>query len=492
MNFFRREIRINNKSNPKDVKLTAIIPVYNVEKYLNECLSSVIVQTEPFDEIILINDGSTDYSPKICREYADRYSNILYINQDNRGLGAARNRGLEKATGDYIIFIDSDDYIKKETCAVLKKALKPEEIEILYYNAAVQYDVSSSEKEDAFLHSHELDTCYMTGMEYLEKAFPGSYTASACVAAYNRAFLKKHHIKFPEGIYFEDSFFSLQVMTAAEIVAGISNLLYIRRCRNNSIMTSHMTEKKCRDLVTNQCLMWEYLVASPIWSEKKKILRRFLSFGILQTLMTLSKETGSEEMWPLQDKLIQHFFKDWVELFREEKSGWEENAAFLFLLKVMASGIKRKENYISKYYASESQLSTEINQIQRNIWIQVRKLLDLPFGEEGKKIGIYGMGKHTQVLLALYRKKVGRIRAELFFIVSEENEKRKDSDCQVVTYREIPDDTDCIVISSYTYQQEMHRNLLGEGIKEDKIRLLYTGTSICDLAMLVQIINDSV
>ncbi len=102
-------------------KLTVIVPVYNVEKYLDECISSLLSQTEAFDEIILINDGSTDQSEKICEKYCLEYSCIRLMSQGNRGQGAARNKGIVNATGDYVIFVDSDDYVSLDMGRKIKE-----------------------------------------------------------------------------------------------------------------------------------------------------------------------------------------------------------------------------------------------------------------------------------------------------------------------------------------------------------------------------------
>lgn len=94
--------------------VSIIIPVYNCEKYLDKCLGSVIAQSYRKLEIIVINDGSKDNSGQIIQEYADNYANILPINQTNSGVSAARNNGIEKASGEYLLFVDGDDYLEAE------------------------------------------------------------------------------------------------------------------------------------------------------------------------------------------------------------------------------------------------------------------------------------------------------------------------------------------------------------------------------------------
>jgi Glycosyltransferases involved in cell wall biogenesis len=102
--------------------VSIIIPVYNCEKYLDKCLGSVIAQSYRKLEIIVINDGSKDNSGQIIQEYADNYANILPINQTNSGVSAARNNGIEKASGEYLLFVDGDDYLEAEYVKKLVEA----------------------------------------------------------------------------------------------------------------------------------------------------------------------------------------------------------------------------------------------------------------------------------------------------------------------------------------------------------------------------------
>ena len=111
--------------------ISIIIPVYNVEKYLNKCLNSVIEQTYKNIEVILIDDGSTDNSGKICDEYAKNDIRIKIIHQQNGGVSTARNNGLEHATGKYITFVDSDDYIEKEMIETMAKKIMKKNADIV-------------------------------------------------------------------------------------------------------------------------------------------------------------------------------------------------------------------------------------------------------------------------------------------------------------------------------------------------------------------------
>ena len=98
-----------------NVTITVIVPIYNVEKYLVECLESIASQTIAFDEVILINDGSTDKSLLICEKYVSKYSYFNLINQKNQGPSSARNQGLKHMTKEYVMFLDSDDFLDRKS-----------------------------------------------------------------------------------------------------------------------------------------------------------------------------------------------------------------------------------------------------------------------------------------------------------------------------------------------------------------------------------------
>ena len=114
------------------MKFSVIIPVYNSEKYLNKCIDSIVTQDYENFELILVDDGSSDSSQKICREYADRFENVSLICQENSGPSAARNRGIDCAKGDYITFVDSDDWVRDDYFIKLEAALN-DEPDVLFF-----------------------------------------------------------------------------------------------------------------------------------------------------------------------------------------------------------------------------------------------------------------------------------------------------------------------------------------------------------------------
>ena len=121
-------------------KVSIIIPVFNVEKYLIECLDSAINQTYLEKEIIIIDDGSTDGTVEIISNYQEQHPQILAIRTENRGQSAARNTGLEIASGDFIIFLDGDDWIEKNTIELCLKTIQENEVDLVMFNASAFAD----------------------------------------------------------------------------------------------------------------------------------------------------------------------------------------------------------------------------------------------------------------------------------------------------------------------------------------------------------------
>lgn len=122
------------------IKISIIVPVYNAGKYLNACLESIKNQTYKEIEVILINDGSTDASLSICQEYSKRDSRFIVVNKDNEGVSETRNRGIKIATGEFIMFLDADDWIEENTCEILYNQIRKNDAEMVFCNYIMEYE----------------------------------------------------------------------------------------------------------------------------------------------------------------------------------------------------------------------------------------------------------------------------------------------------------------------------------------------------------------
>lgn len=229
--------------------VSVIVPVYNVREYLNECIDSIISQTYTQTEIILIDDGSTDDSGKICDDYADKDSRIKVIHKENGGLSEARNTGIKNATGKYIYFIDSDDYILPDTLKELTDIAEAEDADIVFFDAK-----SFEEGEKGF----NIEQRYIRKKEYkTDKGFKvfealqnnKEYHPSVCLLFFKNSFFRETGLEFVSGIYHEDMIFTYIALCSANRVAQCKKAFYMRRYRNESITVSRKTEKHFNGLL---------------------------------------------------------------------------------------------------------------------------------------------------------------------------------------------------------------------------------------------------
>lgn len=212
------------------IKVSIIIPVYNTEQYLRQCLDSVVSQTLKDIEIIIVNDGSTDNSLNILQEYQKKYSHIKVVNQTNKGYSEVRNVGLKIANGDYIGFVDSDDFIEKNMFEkLIKKALETN-ADIVSCNYYMFYKKG---REEILLPSNNLpqikilekSLCCFLGAEelLLDEAFIWN-------RIYKRDFLVNNDIEFDTDIYFwEDTMFHRKALFCSKTVVYIPDILYFYR-----------------------------------------------------------------------------------------------------------------------------------------------------------------------------------------------------------------------------------------------------------------------
>lgn len=222
----------------KMVEISVIIPIYNQEKYLSDCLDNIINQSFRDIEIICINDGSTDNSLEILEDYALKEERIRIITQENQGLAATRNRGIEIANGKYVYFIDSDDYLEStalEKLHDLSEKLDPDFIMFKLNN----FDEGSGEPiiDDYYTMPHLKERVGDNLFNYddvsdfalkLAVNVPGNF--------YNREFI--NDLRFPEGLLFEDNVFFTNALFKATKIYFYDEFLYHRRVRENSLSRS--------------------------------------------------------------------------------------------------------------------------------------------------------------------------------------------------------------------------------------------------------------
>lgn len=223
-------------------QVSIVVPVYNVAPYVDQCLSSIAAQTLADIEVIVVDDGSTDGSGAICDEWAARDSRFTVVHQPNRGLSAARNAGLDRATAEYIQFVDSDDYVSpRYTEELLKAARKTGCPCAICGNAAQQaggWRTATPTSHPTVMSAHD---CLQLAMSNKRKqahriGFP------VWDRIYHRSLFDEHSIRFPEGHVYEDIWIVVPLFRASISIALIPDILYFKRQRKGSITQSRTAQ----------------------------------------------------------------------------------------------------------------------------------------------------------------------------------------------------------------------------------------------------------
>lgn len=222
------------------MRLSIIIPIYNVEDTLQRCLESVLAQVDETMEVVLIDDGSTDSSGQIAEEMTAGRGNCRLIHQTNKGLSAARNAGIEVAMGDYLTFVDSDDFIAEGTYAALLAVLATHpDYDILEYPALLYYGSKTKQRLLTFS-----DTTISSIRDYWLGG--GHLHSYACNKLFRRELFAD--VRFPEGKVFEDVYTYPFLLQRARVVATTSAGLYYY-CQNDKGITAQAGGKELNDLL---------------------------------------------------------------------------------------------------------------------------------------------------------------------------------------------------------------------------------------------------
>lgn len=291
-------------------KISVIVPIYNVEKYLQECLDSIINQTFKDIEIICVNDGSTDSSLEILNKYAEQDQRIKIINQNNQGLSAARNTGIKYANGEYISFIDSDDYIDTSLYETLVKYLPAE---MICFNAKAFGDNFIPEKMQKNL------ICKINGLEKISDKSIFKTNVYAWNKLFKTEIIKKYNLEFPKGLYFEDFVFLWDYMLKIKTAYYLKNdkAFYYYRQRPTSIMST------CNNKSIDHLYAWHNLYErlkqqNILKKHKKSITKLFemyyrLAYNlsdyqnkdlIIETAENFAKEIKYKNFRQLQENII--------------------------------------------------------------------------------------------------------------------------------------------------------------------------------------------
>lgn len=292
------------------VKVSVVIPVYNVEKYLCECVDSVLKQTYSSYEIILVDDGSTDSSGSICDSYEIKDSRISVIHKENGGLSSARNAGLEIAVGKYVYFLDSDDYITAQTLEKLVETAEKENSDIVFFDAVSFADAEDNFKvSQNYIRKHNYKTGKGTAV-FSEMQKNEEFHSAVPLLFIKKDLLEQNDIRFIDGIYYEDMLFTYQVFCCSRVASQVKEAFYHRRYRKNSIMTSKKTPKHFASFKRVYEEVKSFSESLGIADEafaKAYIVRcAFNCFNIYEKLSKDDKEKNKEKIKAISDDILKN------------------------------------------------------------------------------------------------------------------------------------------------------------------------------------------
>ena len=284
------------------MKFSIVIPVYNVEKYLEKCLNTVLNQNFTDYEVVCVNDGSTDSSLNILRDYEERYRQLKIIDTENGGTASARNIGLKNANGEYIWFVDADDWIEENSLQIFDSQLKDEQVDVLCFNGKLVYE------KDGRIEFDEIQTeNFTSGWEYYNKyALQGRKFDFVCVVlqVYHREFLIENQLFFDKDVSYEDNLWIPQVFYYAKNVKIVSDYLYFYLIREGSKMTTTSTNpKRVFDLVNTANKLSEFFISKQIDKSVvyREIAREYFRGFIPEQKLVPYKELKKTINW--------HFYK---------------------------------------------------------------------------------------------------------------------------------------------------------------------------------------
>ena len=255
------------------MKFSIIIPVYNVENYLERCIKSALQQDCKETEIILINDGSTDGSLEICEKYKNKYDNIIIISQENQGVSSSRNKGIINAKGDYIVFLDSDDWLVESSLDQVYEHMADNDLEMLTLSQCI-YSVEEKcvEYRKPFIPKLNL---VMSGIGYIEE-YGRNYPTTVWSYVYKRTFLIKNEIYFAEGLFHEDSEFMTRAFLSVGKIGFKDIVFYNHFYSEHSIMRSRNI-KKCFDLVEISQMV--HFHATKVNNKSENVAKKIHEYG---------------------------------------------------------------------------------------------------------------------------------------------------------------------------------------------------------------------
>lgn len=426
------------------IKTSVVIPVYNTGQYVEECIDSVFHQKQKEIEVIVIDDGSTDNSLEVLLRLQKKYPELIIVTQENHKQGYARNVGMKRAKGEYIYFLDSDDYILEDTLEKCYNCASKNKLDIVMFDAASFEDTDErkaivpnyDDRHEIISERNEI----FSGIYFLEKYYQSTYSPSPCLIYCSADFLKKNSIWFLPGVFFEDNEFYCKSMILAKRVMYIPQKFYQYRCRKSSTTQTEFDLKKAEDhiKVINAIADLKSLNEGECEAVVKQISLGLLRYvaGVCNSNALYDNKAG---------RLSRQLIETWMKICGNTIEGTTS-------LKDM--------NYLCglcDFFPDWDLVDMKRTITDKRKQLLVQEFRRLPLSQRESKVAIYGCGKYTDKVLDFYEKWIGTIAADIIFLDSYIKKVGiKYRGYTVYPVSEAGErDVDYILISSPKYEEEM-------------------------------------
>lgn len=426
------------------LKYSFIIPVYNCEKYIERCINSVLALQRNDMEIIVINDGSTDSTGEILARIKGKCAKVKVFDIENSGLSVARNTGIEKASGEYLIFVDSDDWINKEIEDPMLVACV-DNLDVCFYNALDVY----SEEDDStcyqLLYNINEDVVY-DGEGILKWYSKQDILHETWRGVYKKSFLVDNNISFIPGILYEDSPFWFDIMLKAKRVKYLDTYCYMYFRHSDSIIYTR-TNKKNVDSV--------FSVMDYVYS-RKSFSKNYLGYAAVK-MHRLMKSCEKNIDTSSLDELIAdvgNVLERKKNIFDRIDSIYSEDDISSLMNKYVV--LSELSFFLGVF---DEAIKKRIFELRKKVIVQYKnRMKNWSLNDEKKIVGIYGGGRCSDVLLDIYSAIFGEIKAKLYYIDSKlETKTAKHFDKDIINVSDVNKfGVDEIIICSIRYEKEIY------------------------------------
>ena len=339
------------------VKVSVIVPVYNGEEYLEECLESIINQTLEDIEIICVNDGSTDNSLKILKKYAKKDNRFIILDEDNQGAGISRKKGIDISKGEFIYLMDSDDYINNNLLELTYNSAIKHDSDIVffkprYFNENTDYIDKHYNYYDLFKKPVDFENDSFTWREVKPLVFNLFTNIWACL--FNGDFLRNNDFYFPEKLSFNDVPLHVQSLIKSKRISFVPEVLYNYRLNNpNSITVQSHNNKKVFDIFKICSFLNDYLISEKLEEELKLEFKKFKIDHYTYHLNKLNNTNVGEEFFT-------QLKKEFIEMcLNEEEYNLLSDELKINFLNVIKSNSYEEYKTKTKIYKLENKIKLE-------------------------------------------------------------------------------------------------------------------------------------